>query len=61
MGQLQNGYTIRNLVHSHHTNVGLDYNDLEFASQVTEIMLNNKLLVPDFMIYHSVLKVFINF
>jgi len=60
-GQLQNGYTIRMLMHSHPEKIGPSGKDLEFSSVVTKMMLYNKLVVPEFMIYHSVLKILINF
>jgi RHS repeat-associated protein len=51
-GQLLHGYTIRELNHSHPISPIPSNADMLFKSQVTNILNNQRLHIPDFNLYH---------
>ncbi len=52
MGQLLNGYTIRELNHSHPYTPNPSTSDKRFASQIKDIMKQRNISVPEFNLYY---------
>lgn len=52
MGQLLNGYTIRELNHSHPYTPNPSSSDKRFASQIKDIMKQRNISVPEFNLYY---------
>ncbi|MDR0825378.1 MAG: DUF6443 domain-containing protein [Prevotella sp.] len=51
-GQLYYGYTIRELNHSHPVNPTASLGDMQFKSQVTDVLRSQGLSIPQFNIFH---------